>query len=146
MHSERRSSSSVVWLSGLVLGAVGGIGVLEVGLLGLGFLVVALGLIAWKGPRILAAAGLATGFGLIWTLLFLRVQWTCAPGAPLPETGCVSEDLTPWIAGSAVIFVAGLVASAAAFRRAATGRHQVRDIAPDHVLDADRERAHTHDG
>jgi len=146
MHAERRSSSFAAWLSGLVLGAVGGIGVLELGVLGLGFLVVALGLIAWKGPRILAAAGLATGFGLIWTVLFLRVQLTCAPGAPLPESGCVSEDLGPWIAGSGLVFVAGLVASAAAFRRWANQRRQVEDIATDRVLEPDQERAHTHDG
>jgi hypothetical protein len=94
--------------------------VLELGVLGVGFLAVALGLIAWKGPRVLAAAGLATGLGLIWTVLFLRVQLTCGPGAALPETGCVSEDLSPWIAGSGVIFVAGLIASAVALRRSAT--------------------------
>jgi hypothetical protein len=146
MHSERRSSASAAWLSGLVLGAVGGIGVLEVGFLGLGFLVVALGLIAWKGPRVLAAAGFATGFGVIWAVLFLRVQWTCGPGAPLPDSGCVSEDLSPWIAGSGLVFVAGLVASAVAFRRTTTERRQVRDVAVDRVREADKERAHTHDG
>jgi len=146
MHSERRSSSSAAWLSGLVLGAVGGVGVLELGLLGVGFLVVALGLIAWKGPRMLAAAGLATGFGLIWTVLFLRVQLTCGPGAPLAEDGCVSEDLSAWIAGSGVVFVAGLVASAAAFRRWTRERRRDEGIAPDPAPEADAGRAHTHDG
>ena len=113
----RSSSPGAAWLSGVVLGAVGGIGSLTFGVLGLAFLAVAALLIAWKGPRLLAGAGLVTGAGLIWTVLFTRVQLTCGQGEIGPNGGCFTEDLTPWIAGSAAVFVAGLVASALALRR-----------------------------
>ena len=116
MRVTGRPSPASGWLSGLTLGAVGGFAVLELGVLGVGVVAAALGLIAWKGPRLLAAGGLVTGIGVVWTVLFLRVQLTCGPGAPLPESGCVSEDLTAWIVGSGALLLGGLAASTAALR------------------------------
>ena len=123
MVERPRSSSrpAAAWLAGVVLGVVGGIGLISFGVLGLAFLAIAALLIAWKGPRLLAAAGLLTGAGLIWTVLFARLQLTCTIG-PIPaDGGCHTEDLTAWIAGAAAIFVAGLVASALSLRRMQRG-------------------------
>ena len=105
------------WLAGLVLGAISGLMVLELGSLGLTFVLVSLGLILWKGPRRLAGAGLVSGFGLILSVLFARVALTC--GGPFdPGTStCVAPDLTGWVIGGAVIFGLGLIASALALQR-----------------------------
>ena len=105
------------WLGGLVLGAVSGLTLLVLGAIGTVFALVAVVLILWQGPRGLATAGLLTGTGLIWTVLFARVALTC--GGPLdPGTStCIAGDLTGWAAVGASIFALGLVASAFALRR-----------------------------
>jgi hypothetical protein len=105
------------WLSGLVLGGVSGLALLVLGTLGLVFGLLSLGLILWRGPRGLAGAGLLTGLGLIWTVLFARVALTC--GGPFdPGVGtCGAPDLGGWIATSVAMFAVGLVASAFALRR-----------------------------
>jgi hypothetical protein len=105
------------WLSGLVLGVASAFMLIELGVIGLTFLALAALLIAWKGPRLLAASGLVTGLGLIWTVLFTRVQITCGPGALFPESGCSSDDISRWILGSAGVFAVGLLLSAWALRR-----------------------------
>ena len=115
--ARRSSGPASGWLAGVVLGVVGGISLVSLGVPGIGFLAVALVLIAWKGPRLLAGAGLVTGLGLIWTVLFARVQLTCGADALFADPSCFSDDLTPWIAGATGIFVTGLVASALALRR-----------------------------
>lgn len=115
----RRSSTSPAsaWLSGLVLGVACGFLVIELGVVGLAFLALAVFLIVWKGPRMLAFGGLLTGFGCLWAVLFARVALTCGADAFFPDAGCATEDLTSWIAGSAAIFVLGLGLSAVALRR-----------------------------
>ena len=105
------------WLAGLVLGAATGFAVIELGVFGVAFLLVALALIAWKGPRLLAAGGLLTGFGLLWTVLFSRLVLTCGADAFFPDPNCFSDDVTSWVAASATIFVAGLLISASALSR-----------------------------
>ena len=117
MDSTYRPQFARSWLSGLVLGVSAAFMLVELGVLGLAFLGVAVLVIAWKGPRAVAGAGLLTGFGLIWTVLFSRVQLTCGPGALFRDTSCFSDDLTPWILGSAGMFTAGLLVSAWALRR-----------------------------
>ena len=112
--TDRRAGA---WLAGLVLGAVSGLGVLVAGIAGLTILVASVLLIIINGPRRLAAAGLMTGFGLIWTVLFARVALTC--GGPLDPgvSTCVAGDLTVWIGASVGLFAVGLVASAVALQR-----------------------------
>jgi hypothetical protein len=90
---------------------------LSLGVYGLIFLLACIGLILWKGPRLLAGAGLLTGLGLVCTVLFARVALTC--GGPLDPrvSECHAGDLTGWVVGSAAVFVSGLVASAVALRR-----------------------------
>ena len=105
------------WLAGLVLGFAGGLVLLELGFFGLVFVLASIGLILWKGPRLLAGSGLLTGLGLVSTVLFARVALTC--GGPLDPglSECFAPDLTGWLVGSAAVFVLGLVASAFALRR-----------------------------
>jgi len=107
----KRSSPAGGWLAGLVLGAASGFLVAELGVLGTAFLAASIALIAWKGPRLLAIGGLLTGFGALWTVLFVRITATCGPDAFLPDEGCATEDLTQWIAGSGAAFVTGLLLS-----------------------------------
>jgi hypothetical protein len=116
---ERQPASA--WLSGLVLGVASGFLTIELGVVGLAALLVSIALIAWKGPRLLAAGGLLTGFGVLWTVLFLRVALTCGETAFFPDPTCFTEDLTAWAAGSAAIFIGGLLASAAALGRMRRG-------------------------
>ena len=114
----RRSSTSTAsaWLSGLVLGVACGFLLIELGVVGLAFLALAVLLIVWKGPRMLAFGGLLTGFGCLWTVLLARVALTCGVDAFFPDANCATEDLTSWISGSAAIFVVGLGMSAVALR------------------------------
>jgi hypothetical protein len=101
----------------MVLGTAGGFVTIEFGVVGLSLLGMSIALIAWKGPRLFASGGLLSGFGLLWTLLFARVALTCGAEALFPNGSCSTEDLTPWIAGSCAVFVAGLVLSIVAIDR-----------------------------
>jgi hypothetical protein len=104
------------WLAGLLLGFVTGLVLLATGTIGLPFIAASVVLIAWKGPRLLAGAGLLTGLGLVWTVLFLRVALTCGP-FNTPSHTCDPGDIWAWVGGSALIFAVGLLASAIALRR-----------------------------
>ncbi|HEX3264396.1 MAG TPA: hypothetical protein VHR16_01900 [Candidatus Limnocylindrales bacterium] len=95
-----------------------GFAVVELGVLGLVLVAAAIALIVWKGPRLLAFGGLLTGFGGVWTLLFGRVALTCGDGAVFPDATCMTEDLAPWVVGSASLVVAGVIVSVVAIRRA----------------------------
>ena len=69
-------------------------------------------LIVWKGPRLLATAGLVTGLGAVWTLLFGRVLVTCTPA-----DGCDARGIGGWVAVAAVILAVGITGSIVAVRR-----------------------------
>jgi hypothetical protein len=112
--STERSVIRSGWLSGIVLGAANGFALLELGVIGLGFTILSLLLIAWKGPRLIAAAGLVTGAGGVWTLLFGRVMLSCTP-----SEGCDAEGIGSWVAIAIAILAIGLVASFAAVRQSA---------------------------
>jgi hypothetical protein len=105
-----------------MLGAINGIALVSLGRLGLPLLALTLLLIAWKGPRLVASAGLLTGAGLIWTVAFARLGLSCVLRQPLPGEDCGASGIGPWVAVSAATFVSGLVASMVAFRRARRGR------------------------
>lgn len=115
---EDRPSFGSGWLPGLFLGALNGIALLSLGTVGLPLLAVTLLLIAWKGPRLVASAGLLTGAGLIWTVLFARLGLSCLFADPLAGEGCSASGIAPWVGVAAMTFVSGLAASVVAFRRA----------------------------
>ena len=90
---------------------------LTLGSRGLIFALASLGLILWKGPRPLATAGLVTGVGLIWSVLFVRVALTCGGPFDPGVSTCMASDLSGWIAGGGAVFALGLLASAFALQR-----------------------------
>ena len=100
------------WLPGLVLGAVNAFALLETGVIGLVLTVLSLLLIAWKGPRLVAAAGFVTGAGGLWTLLFARVMLSCTFA-----NGCDAGNIDVWVAVAAVILAVGISATMLAVRR-----------------------------
>ena len=117
MHGRQRTRFTSGWLAGLVVGAATGAAWLSLGLLVLPLALASIVLIAWKGPRLPAFAGLLTGVGLMWTVLFLRVALTC--GGPLdPHTSeCHAGDPTGWFAFAVALFMLGLAGSALALSR-----------------------------
>ncbi len=105
------------WLPGLVLGTLNAFLLLELGWMAPAFLAATVLLILWKGPRLGAFAGLLTGAGLIWTVLFSRVGLSCAFAAQLPGEDCQAPGIVPWILVSVVTLALGVATSAIALRR-----------------------------
>lgn len=112
------------WLAGLVLGALVGLTSISfvLGLLALPLLAVSIVLIAVKGPRLPASAGLLTGWGLLWTVVITQATISCLAFDRGPGRECAPGEPWPWLAAGAVMFVLGLVASAWALRRASRRR------------------------
>jgi len=105
------------WVAGLVLGAVSAFALLALGVVGIVLTIVSVLLIAWKGPRLLAMAGLVTGAGVTWTLLFARVMLSCASENATAAGSCEAGDIGLWVATGAAITLFGLVLSLVAARR-----------------------------
>ena len=104
-----------------MLGVVVGIGVLEAGVIGIGIAALALGLIWWKGPRLLALGGFICGFAGTWALLFSQVVARC-DGAQLPagET-CGSGVTGAYLVGAVVVLLIGAGLTAVSGRRRGDG-------------------------
>jgi hypothetical protein len=107
------------WLPGFVLGVIDGFGLLELGFVGLVFSVLSVLLIAWKGPRLMAIAGLASGAGAVWTILLSGVMLRCAAENAVPGQSCQAGDIGSWVAVAIAILVVGLAASLILARRSA---------------------------
>jgi len=106
------------WTAGLILGAIAGIGLLTAGVIGVGFGVVGIGLIAWKGPRQIALGGYLAGLGGVVAYLFGGVLLRCAgENADVPGS-CDGGDIWPWVIGSVVTLAVGIGLSVVAARRA----------------------------
>jgi hypothetical protein len=105
------------WIPGLVLGVIDAFGLLELGFVGLAFTVLSVMLIAWKGPRRMALAGLVSGAGAAWTILFSGVMLRCAAENAVPGQSCEAGDIGSWVALAVAILIAGLVGSFAVARR-----------------------------
>lgn len=107
------------YLGGLVLGALTGLTSISfaLGILALPIILVSVLLIAWKGPRLIAGAGFLTAWGLLWTVLLLQSTVACLTFERGPGRWCEPGDTGPWVAAGIVLFLSGLIASAAAFRR-----------------------------
>jgi hypothetical protein len=106
-----------VWLAFGVLGAAGGIVVLEFPSGGLLLLGAALVGIAVKPPRGAALAGLVTGLGGTWTILFLRVKVDCDAFNAQPGQACESPAIEGWIVAGAFVLGIGVLATLLVFRR-----------------------------
>jgi hypothetical protein len=110
----------VAWLVGLFLGMAGAVALLVAGALGIVVVVIAIALIAWRGPRLQSTTGFLIGFGGLWTILFTRVKVTCDAFDALPNASCGAGNIDLWLLGAVAVLAAGLVASVRAFRT--TGR------------------------
>jgi len=53
--------------------------------------------------------GFLTGFGLVWTVLFVNVKMNCATLSPLPGETCTASDTNLWLVGSVGILFVGLL-------------------------------------
>ena len=107
-HEDARTSPISAWVIGLLLGAAACLLLLEGGYVGLAFGAVTLGLIAWKGPRAIAAAGWVTGLGAVLTLLYWRVLASCSG-----PVGCEPGDIGTWTAAAFVVLLLGVIATLA---------------------------------
>jgi hypothetical protein len=101
----------------LFLGAIDSIMLLELGVIGMAFTLVCLALIAWKGPRLAATAGLVTGLGVIGTILFAMVAARCAVENATPGSGCDAGDIWTWIAVAVGVLALGVAGTVQAARR-----------------------------
>jgi hypothetical protein len=106
------------WLAGLVLGALAGLTSISfaLGMLALPIIVASVLLIVWKGPRRIAGAGFLTAWGLLWTALIIQSTFACLTFERGPGRWCEPGDNGPWLVAGVAMFIAGLGASALAFR------------------------------
>lgn len=98
-----QTGAGCAWAIGLGLGAMAVVGLLELGYAGLGVAAVALGLIAWKGPRQIAFGGFLVGLG-----------------APLAYLWAV-VSLWTWTLGAIATMIVGVALTVAAIRRGRWG-------------------------
>ena len=111
------------WLIGLFFGAIDSILLFELGFIGMLFTLAFVGLIAWKGPRLPAAAGLVTCVGLVWMMLFANTMVDCAIENATRGSGCDTTGIGLWVAAAAGLLLLGVVGTAVAARRLrASGR------------------------
>lgn len=89
------------WLAGTLLGVVNAFGVFYLAVAGMILALLGVAVIAWKGPRLPAFAGLVTGVGFTWTMLF----------------GNADNDLIRWAGAAEAILAVGLLATIVAARR-----------------------------
>ena len=64
-----------------------------------------------------AAAGLVTGVGLVWTLLFVNVMTRCAIENLTPGSGCEVGDIGVYVAVAIGVLLLGAVGTVIAARR-----------------------------
>lgn len=114
------------WIAGLVLGVLSGLTSISfvLGVLGWPIILASILLIAWKGPRAIAAAGFLTGWGVLWTAVILQSTVACLTFERGPGRWCEPGDVRPWLVAGIAMFVLGLFGSAVAFRRLGRGAKQ----------------------
>jgi hypothetical protein len=115
--TSTQTSPMSAWLIGLFFGAIDSILLFELGFVGLLFTLAFVGLVAWKGPRLPAAAGLVTGIGLVWTILFANVMSGCAAANLGSGAGCDLTGIGPWVAAAAGVLLIGVAGTVVAARR-----------------------------
>ena len=105
-----------IWLAGVLLGVLAGVLALVGGVLGVVFAAALLGWALLARPRAAAFSGLLIGAGSAWLLFLARAELACR-GFTGPGRGCVSPDLTPWVAVALVLLAAGLAMATAELAR-----------------------------
>ena len=85
-------------------------------MLGVVFAAALLGWALLARPRAAAFSGLLIGAGSAWLLFLARAELACR-GFTGPGRGCVSPDLTPWVAVALVLLAAGLAMATAELAR-----------------------------
>jgi hypothetical protein len=116
---------TVSWVLGLVLGSFASGAALIVGVLGVVPLVFAGAWAAREPARPAGLGGLVVGLGAGAAGLLLLANARCAASnvsGPGFVSECVAPDLTPYLAGSAALIVAGVAVSIAAASRDAQAR------------------------
>jgi hypothetical protein len=106
------------WLVSLILGIVMGVAMLETGVIGVALSLIALGLISWKGPRLLGFAGFICGFAGTWALLFWIVVARCDPARLSAGNMCSAGVTAGYLIGSVIALVLGVGLTFAGLRRA----------------------------
>jgi hypothetical protein len=99
----------LTWFIGLVIGLSTGTLLLTIGVVGLAVLVLAIVVLVRGGPRRYGVAGFLTGFGLVWTVLFVNVKMNCATLGALPGETCTTSGTNLWLVGSVIILFVGLL-------------------------------------
>jgi hypothetical protein len=90
----------------------------------LGYALIALGAIGvLRAQRHVAGgAGLFIGIGATMVVLLFRAQLACEAFDAVPNQGCESPDLTPWLTIGGALLVAGVILSALALVGGKAGR------------------------
>jgi hypothetical protein len=99
----------LTWFMGLVIGLATGMLLLTIGAVGIAVLVLGFVVLLRGGPRMYGLGGFLTGFGLVWTVLFVNVRVNCGTVGALPGETCTASDTNLWLAGSVVILFVGLL-------------------------------------
>ena len=114
---QDQTSPMSAWLIGLFLGAIAAVALIGFGVTGVVFTMLFVGLIAWKGPRLAATAGLVTGLGVVWAILFSNVLVQCAQEDATPGSSCDVPGIGVWVAASVGVLLLGVVGTLVAARR-----------------------------
>lgn len=110
------------WFVSLALGATMGFAVIATGVVGIGLAALALGLIAWKGSRLLGFAGFACGFGGLWAFLMWGAIERCNAENLQPGTSCQVGVTGAYLVAAMVALVIGIAATALIAARRRRGR------------------------
>lgn len=105
------------WLVSIALGATMGFAVLATGIVGIGLAALALGLIAWKGSRLLGFAGFACGFGGLWAFLMWGAISRCNAENLQPGTSCKVGVTGVYFVAAVLVVVIGAFATVLIARR-----------------------------
>jgi len=115
----------LTWFMGLVIGLATGMLLLTIGAVGIAVLVLGFVVLLRGGPRMYGLGGFLTGFGLVWTVLFVNVRVNCGTVGALPGETCTASDTNLWLAGSVVILFVGLLVTFGFGRTRGSGSSRV---------------------
>lgn len=111
MSASQTMGPRRTWFISFVLGATVGAAVLLAGVVGLGLTAAALGLIVWKGPRVIGLAGFICGFGAGWAALLLNAMARCSVANAQPGAACGAGDTGAYVAVAIVAVLVGVTAT-----------------------------------